>query len=437
MQKKIFIYVLCSTSLLAGTVLFNPLSAKEPHHAEAHKYVDSIYTSDPVLSLEMAIRLAIEASPRLQSAYARLDAAKGLADQAGYWLNPEIGFEAENIVGGGLYRGTDSAQYTYGLSQKVEIGGKRSARKGAAAAAQEVANTELLAERMNLERDVHIAYSDVLAEAEALKLAIEQEELAKDVLVTVARRVDAAAEPEIQRSKAEVAYATSAIAREQGEHQLHISKGKLARLWGASSLAGSLDHAYFFELESPQSLEIYQKKLNRLPDIQKLAYRQAEKEALLELEKAQKIPDPSFSLGVRDFRDSGDQALVFSVSLPIPVLNQNRGNIARARAELSQAESDARQTELMLEHQLTENWQHWNTAYLEAERLQNKLLPIAEKAFSLARSGYEKGKFSYLEVLDTQRTLFDAQAEYYNSLKRYHAARAYVERLTTETGEQK
>ena len=436
MQKTNLLRALCVCGLLGSTALSQPTWAAEPHGSDAHQYEESIYNNGPVVTLDDAIQKAIDASPRLKSVTAGFEAAKGAEDQAGYWPNPELGFEAENVAGGGQFSGTDSAEYTYGLSQTVEIGGKRSARKNAAQAVREAANSDVLAERLNLERDIHIAYSEVLAEAEAVKLAIDQEKLAKGVLATVSKRVDAAAEPEIQRSKAEVAYATSVIAREQEERQLKIAKEKLARLWGASKLDVSLDHAHFFDLQAPTAIHSYREKLDRIPDMQRLAYMKAEKESLLELEKAQAIPDPNFSLGVRDFRDSGDQAFIFGVSLPIPVLNQNSGNVAKARAEVTQIESDARQAELMLEQQLTENWQQWNTAFSEAERMQTTLLPAAEKAFKLARSGYEKGKFPYLEVLDAQRTLFNARAQYHDSLKRYHSARANVERLTNVTGDQ-
>ena len=436
MQKTNLLRALCVCGLLGTTTLSQPTWAAEPHGSEAHQYEDSIYNNGPVVTLEDAVKKALDASPRLKSAAAGLEAAKGAEDQAGSWLNPELGFEAENVAGGGQFSGTDSAEYTYGLSQTVEIGGKRSARQNAAQAVREAAQTGLLSERLNLERDVHIAYSEVLAEAEALKLAIDQEELAKGVLATVSKRVDAAAEPEIQRSKAEVAYATSVIARQQEERQFKVAKEKLARLWGASKLDVSLDHSHFFDLQAPSAFHIYLEKLDQIPDMQRLSFMQAEKESLLDLEKAQVIPDPSFSLGVRDFRESGDQAFLFGVSLPIPVLNQNSGNVAKARAEVTKAESDARQAELMLEQQLTENWQGWNTSYSEAERMQTKLLPAAEKAFTLARAGYEKGKFPYLEVLDAQRTLFNARAQYHDALKRYHTARANVERLTNSTGDQ-
>jgi cobalt-zinc-cadmium efflux system outer membrane protein len=428
---------LCVGGLVYSTILASPAWSEAPHSPDAHKYEASIYNNGPVVTLDDAIKKAIDASPRLQSATAGLDAAKGAEEQAGYWQNPSIGFEAENVAGSGNFSGTDSAEYTLGINQTVEMGGKRSARQNAAKAFRESANVDVLAERLNLERDVHVAYEEVLAEAEAVKLAYEMEKLAKSMLSSVSKRVNAAAEPEIQRSKAEVAYSTSVIAREQEERQLEVAKQKLVRLWGASDFNISLDHGHFFELESPAPLESYRKKLKDIPDMQRPAFAKAEKESLLDLEQAASIPDPTFSLGVRDFRESGDQAFLLGVSLPIPILNQNQGNIAKARADLSRAESDARQLELALEQQLIENWQAWNTAYSEANRLQQKLLPAANKAFRLARSGYNKGKFPYLEVLDAQRTLFDARSQYHGALKRYHTARADVERLTTFIGEEK
>ena len=416
-------------------VLSQPLRAEEPHSPEAHKHVECVYNAGSVLTLPDAIQNALDYSPRLKSAAAGVEAAKGVENQAGYLPNPEIGFEAGNVAGSGEFGGTDSAEFTYSLTQTVEIGGKRSARRNAAEAARGAAGTALMVEQLGIKRDVRIAYCDALAKDEAVKLAVEQEQLAEDILQTVSEQVQAAAEPEIQLSKAEVAYAASVIERERKEHELKVAKERLAKLLGTSALDNSLDHAHFFELRAPGSIENYRANLARIPDIQRFSHIEMEKESLLDLERARAIPDPKFSLGVRDFRGSGDQAFIFSVSLPIPVFNQNRGNVARAHAEVRQAVNDARQAKLTLEQQLTESWEQWSTYYSEAQRLKTKLLPSAERAFKLARIGFAKGRFSYHEVLDAQRTLFDAKSQYYDSLRRYHTARANVERLGTVVGE--
>jgi outer membrane protein, heavy metal efflux system len=418
--------------LFAGVICISqvaPSLAEEPHSAKEH----AIYKDAPVIKLKEAIAMAIEKSPRLRSSQAGFEAAKGAEKQAGYWPNPKLEFEAGNISGDGQYRGTDLAEYTYSLSQKVEIGGKRLSRKNVAKAIRQAANVALDAERLNLVRDVNIAYANVLAESEALELATRQEKLDKEVLYAVSKRVKAAREPEIQKSKAEVAYETSVISREQKERQLKVSENKFAQLLGESSLNVSLDHSHFFELEGPAPIEEYKEKLGDAPDTLLASHLAQEKESMLSLEKANAIPDPSFNAGVRNFRENGSQAFVFGVSFPLPLLNLNQGNIAKAKAELSQVRSNGRQAQLMLEQNLIENWQYWQISYLEATRLRNRILPAAENSFNLAWEGYEKGKFPYLEVLDAQRTLFKAREQYYESLKNYHSSRANVERLTAIT----
>ena len=43
--------------------------------------------------------------------------------------------------------------------------------------------------------------------------------------------------------------------------------------------------------------------------------------------------------------------------------------------------------------------------------------------------GYRQGKFSLLDVLDAQRTLFEAKGQYIEALATYHKAVAEAERL--------
>ena len=301
--------------LLMG-FLSQPLRAEEPHSPEAHKHAECVYNAGSVLTLPDAIQNALDYSPRLKSAAAGVEAAKGVEDQAGHLPNPEIGFEAGNVAGSGEFGGTDSAEFTYSLTQTVEIGGKRSARRNAAEAARGAAGTALMVEQLGIKRDVRIAYCDALAKDEAVRLAVEQEQLAKDVLQTVSEQVQAAAEPEIQLSKAEVAYAASVIERERKEHELKVAKERLAKLLGTSALDSSLDHAHFFELRAPGSIENYRANLARIPDIQRFSHIEMEKESLLDLERAQAIPDPKFSLGVRILEEAVIRHLFFPSLFP-------------------------------------------------------------------------------------------------------------------------
>ena len=61
--------------------------------------------------------------------------------------------------------------------------------------------------------------------------------------------------------------------------------------------------------------------------------------------------------------------------------------------------------------------------------LRDTIVPGAESAFNASNEGYLEGKFSYLDVLDLQRSLFDAEDTYINSLVAYQKALTAIERL--------
>ncbi len=58
-------------------------------------------------------------------------------------------------------------------------------------------------------------------------------------------------------------------------------------------------------------------------------------------ERKRAIPDVTGSLGVRQLEREGANALVVGVSVPLPLFDSNRGNIAAARAEVAGAEARA------------------------------------------------------------------------------------------------
>ena len=199
---NLFKILLCVCTIFVNFLSRSESYAYEPHAPKDHKYEESIYQNSKVITLKEAISLGLEFSPEVKSSKAGIAAARGLEKQAGYWRNPNFEIEAENIAGTGPYTNSNSAEYTYSLSQSIDINGKRVARKRAASQIKKAADSNLKASKLNIVRNVHVAYASVLAEAEALKLAKEQEILAKQILKTVSKRVNAAREPEIQKIKA-------------------------------------------------------------------------------------------------------------------------------------------------------------------------------------------------------------------------------------------
>lgn len=397
----------------------------------------AIDKNQDLFTLEDAIEIGLEFSPQVKSFESAYDASLGLEKQAGSWNNPNLSIQAENVAGSGRYSGSKQAEYTYSISKSIDINKKRFVKKNAATEIKKAAYIDYDISRLNIIRDIYIAYMKVISETEILKLTDEQKLLAKQILETVSKRVNIARESEIQEIKATVAYESAIIIANQQKQKLNIAKQNLAKLIGKDSIKNSLEHENFLNIKAPDTIIYYQEKLADSPFLKRFSHLSKEKEFNLDLEKAKIISDPTFKIGIKEFKAVNEQALIASLSIPLPIFNRNQGNIHQASAKLNQARNDKIQAKLALEQNLIQEWGNWQMSYQSITRFRDDILPTAKKALNIAQEGYEKGKFTFLEVLDAQRTLFDAKIKYYESLKQYHNAKANVDLITTSINNSK
>ena len=151
----------------------------------------------------------------------------------------------------------------------------------------------------------------------------------------------------------------------------------------------------------------------------------------LNLVRALAVPDVTITLGYKTLQDTGNKGMIIGASLPIPVFNQNQGNIQRAKAQTAKAQDFYIELELALENKLTVSHVELMRAYREAEKIRSTILKSAVQSFELAQEGYKEGKFEYLDMLDSQKTLFEVKERYIQALLNYHTSRADIEYLNT------
>ena len=384
------------------------------------------------LTLNDAISLAIENSPTIKGADADFGAAVGERRQAGALPNPTVGFEAENVAGSGTYKGTKSAETTLGVNQQILIGGKWSARVRAADSGKVIARYGQSTAKLNLIRDVKVAFADAVAAQEQAIITREQAKLAKDVYINVNKRVSAAAEPVVQRNKAKISLANAELIAERAEGQKASSLKILKALWNNTQSPASLASKEFYQTTKPNLNNDEEQLLTNTPDYKQQSAAVEQAKSLLDLEQANAVPDPTVSVGLRDLRATGDQALIVGVSIPLPVFNLNGGNIQKARQQAIKTGTDRQKLLLQNQSSLAERQQALQNAWLTATRIKSDILPEAQEAFNQAKRGYNAGKFAYLEVLDAQRTLTDTRITYIQALRDYQANKAEVERLTAQ-----
>ncbi len=246
----------------------------------------------------------------------------------------------------------------------------------------------------------------------------------------MAQRVQAGRDSPVDELRASVTLSTGRIALQKNEKALPRRGHTLAAIWGGRTPAFEEVAGDFYELPLPLPIEDSAAAIDENPDVARWESQERKQRAALSLAKAGAVPDVSVGGGIQRFEAGDDSALVVGLGVPIPLFDRNQGAIREATAELGKVRRQEEAERVRVLASLAEATGALAAAYEEATVLRDEVLPRAEQALA-DRAGrrYRQGKFDYLYVLDTQRTLLEIQAAYIDAVEAYHKASAEVRRL--------
>ena len=383
------------------------------------------------LTLREALSLALLQNPEIKAFAFEVRAREAAVLQAGLLPNPHLGVVVENF-GNNALKDFDSTTITLQLSQLIELGGKRAARTEATQLARDLASWDYERERIKVLTETQRAYVEVLSAQGRAALSKQVVDLAEEVAATAAKRVTAGKVSPVEETKAGVATASVLIDLTRTERELEAARKRLAATWGSTAPRFQRALGVIEAVFPIPTLERLMERLRQNPELARWATEIAERQAVIGLEETRAIPDLTASFGVRHFDDPGDDALVVGISLPLPVFNRNQGAILEAQRRLIKAEEERRAVEVRVATALSSAYQTLAGAHAETAALKAQVLPGAQSALEATSKGYRLGKFSLLDVLDAQRTLFGAKAQYLRALTDYHQSIAQVEGLIGE-----
>ena len=387
----------------------------------------SWYKAD--LSLSDALSLALTRNPQLAvfSYETRIREAEAL--QESLLPNPEFDAEVENFAGSGTLNGFQESELTLSLGQLIELGGKRQKRTQVAVLGADLAAWDYEAVKLDVFVEVVSLFTNALAVKHQVDLQQELVNVAESFQKDIQRRVEAGRDFPAEAARAKVALSTAQIDLQRLEKELQSARKKLAAAWGSNEptfgrLQGNLD--VVTELPALEKLDAL---VSNNPDIARWTTEIQQRDAELSLEKTQRIPDPLIGAGYRRLNQSGDNAFIMGISLPLQIFNRNQGNIQAAQYRKSQAEQMKRAVQISLSSALTEIYNNLSASYHEISTLKTSVIPEAQNAYEMIKQGYQMGKYGFLDVLAAQRSLFEVRSQYLNALANYHQNTARLERL--------
>jgi cobalt-zinc-cadmium efflux system outer membrane protein len=382
------------------------------------------------LTLPHVLALALARNPDLAGFAAEVRARAARSIQVGRMPNPELRADLENVGGSGEREAFEQTETTVRVSQRIELGGKRGGRQRIAELDRDVAAWDYQARARAVLSDTTKAFVHTLAAQERVAVAAQLEELARGAVESATGQVDAGASPAVDITRARVALGRSELEKQRAERELESARRALAANWGDEQPTFGRLEGDLTALRPPPSLHDIETDLERSPYLARAASETEERGATLTLERAARIPDVTVGAGARHFSDNGDVALIFELSAPLPVFDRNQGGIAEAQSRLEKTRAETDALRLSLRAALATANAELSTAYDQAIRLRERVIPTAQRAFDETRAAYRQGLLRSIDVLDAQRTLFQLRGDYLTVLENFHVAAAEFERLT-------
>ncbi|MEN9395597.1 MAG: hypothetical protein RLZ81_127 [Pseudomonadota bacterium] len=379
----------------------------------------------PALTLNEAIELALQFSPQLAANQHELASGEGAVLQAGARPNPEIQALIEDTR-------RESRTTTLQLAQPIELGGKRSARVAVAELGQAQASVDIQARRSQVRADVAEAFYNAAIAQERVRLAQTSADLAGRAADAVTKRVTAGKVSPVEETRVNVARAGVRVELLQAEGELRSSRQRLALLLGpAAPRAQTLDWRPDTGAVQVQALPTTDTPVasQDVPALRLARLEVDRRQAMVDLERARRVPDLTLTLGAKRDETMGRNQTIIGIAMPLPVWDTNRGNLLQALKLHDKAEADLQAAQIRVETEWAQLNERLRSAQAEIQALRSEILPGAESAWQAAVTGFELGKFSFLETLDAQRTLLQARAQYLRALSDLYRTTSDIDRL--------
>lgn len=379
-----------------------------------------------MLTLDRALSLAEQGSPRLRAADAITRHAQSGLVVAGQYPNPDVevstGNSRSRMVGA-----IPGSTQTIGISQPLDLPGVRAPRQRAAQAgvlASEHARDDM---RISVYAEIRQSFFEVLRRRAELEVAEDTVKLFEQVRDSVAARVRVGEAPRLELLRAESETLVVASAAERARLRVEQGTAELRQAIGAPLPARiELDGRPQTQPASPEIGQLREQMLARHPGLAQAHAQVEQARRRLDTERALRTLQPVLRAGVD--QDPELRQWRIGISVPLPFWNRREGQIGEGIAALTIAEQALEQRRIELDAALESSLSRHRIATRQISALQSVVVQ-AEAALRVAQAAYRFGERGILEVIDAQRTLRTVRLDHLNAHYDQQAAWIELERL--------
>jgi cobalt-zinc-cadmium efflux system outer membrane protein len=379
------------------------------------------------LTLSEAVAEALAKNPELRALSADVAAARGETTTATQWQNPELS------VAPGINRtpGADGGHDTrfhgvFSLTQTFEFPGKRTLRRAAADKAVELRELALAGFRIQLTIEVRRAFNELLVAEQVVPLREQGLAQARTFLDAATRRAQGGVASEFEVTKAEAERIAAERALHDAQTQVAAGRAALNTLLGRPAdeplnAAGDLNP----DIAVPDADSLLQQVLVGNPSL-KVQTAEVERTGL-SLKSVQRSRLPDFTIGPDFEYKSDEQNIDLGIALPLPLWDRKSGEIATATAEQQKALAELDVLRNEIAGDVARAYHTLESAKASLSLYTPEFLNRLATLRDATAQSYADGRASILVYLEGQRTYFDTQADYLDTLGKLYGAVAELE----------
>ena len=355
-----------------------------------------------------------------------------LAEREQAALKPPLraSLEVENVLGTGATRGFDAAEVTLSLAGVLERGGKLDARRALAQSRIDALSVQREAQRLDLLAETARRYLAAAAARDQGDIGRIDVEQRRRTVAAARHRHQAGASPESVVLTAEAALVRAELAVERAAQQEQAARQHLAALWGERDPAFGLAAADPLALPPLVELDELAAWLERTPELLRFADEQRVGEARLQLARSATAADLDWQVGVRRLQESGDTALVGSLSLPLGPTHRAGPEIRAAEAGLAALAIERESRDVALYSTLVQAHGRYRVGQQDVQRTAQDILPRLARAERAAERAYQAGAISYLEWAQLQSERIAVQRQQLDAALEAQTSLIEIQRLT-------
>lgn len=365
-------------------------------------------------TLEDVLAAALTQHPVIEAARARVDAARGSRRTAGTLPNPiaTYGVEDTSFPGQGPATRLEAERSAY-VTFPLEALFQRQPRIDRADEGIRAAEAELATAERHTAREVARAFYRV-ALGQIAVVAAEENRSAVERLVEYLRvRVAEGASPEADLIRAEVERDQTATEVTLADVDLVRARSDLQPFLGSTSPLDTLrvNVAEPSLASAPLApIEQFTQHGSLRPELVSARAKVGAARAAAAYERRLVIREAGASFGLK--RTSGVNSMIAGLSVSVPILDRNQGEIDRATAEHIAAERELAWIERVVTAEVTGAYEVARRLSARVADLQRTFLSRAEESSRITLAAYQEGAATLLQVLDASRTLAAARLSY-------------------------